>query len=181
LAAYQPQAKHLFLDESRVPISAGLALRNLASAIFALERSRDHEGQNRVLVGLRRWLRHRPDLKQAFGTWYAEAVAPAGLLRVRRGDTISLDEVVPMMATRIMQDIKRRVAEGVARETARGHARWEAQGEARGRAIASLELLRDLVRSGDLTVDAARAKIRALHKAKAISRDQAKAALARLG
>lgn len=109
LARYQPQARHLFLDQNRVPTGPGWRLRNLASAIFALEQSNDLAGQNRVLKALRGWLRHRPDLKEAIGTWYVNAVAPSGLLDLPAGATISLDEVQPMMATGIFKEIERKM------------------------------------------------------------------------
>ncbi len=65
-----------------------------------------------------------------------------------------------MIATRIMLDIKRQVAAG--------------------KVTATVGLLRDLLRSGDLRVDAARLKLRALNNAKAVSRAQSKAAFAQL-
>ncbi len=169
LSRYQPQARHLFLDENRVPTSGDRLLRNLAAAIFALEQSDDLEGQNRVLKALRAWLGGRHDLKQAIGTWYARTIAPAGLHDLPPGATISLDEIQPMMATRILKDIERKMAER------------EARGRAEGRAAGRLEALRDLVRSGDLPVDAAHAQVKAMVKAKAISPKLAKATLALLG
>jgi hypothetical protein len=78
---------------------------------------------------------------------------------------MSIDEVEPMMATRIMQDIRRQVAEG------------EARGEAKG----MLEAIRQLARTGAITVDAARIQVKALVKAKRVPQASAKEVLAQLG
>lgn len=161
LRRYQPQARHLFLDENRVPIAGGRRLRNLAAAIFALEQTADLAAQARVLKALRAWLRHRPDLKDAFGTWYAEAVAPAGLLAVPEGATISLDRVEPMMATRILKEIERQKAES----EARGHA----------------DAIRQLVRSGALSANAARRHVKGMVRSRTISRRIAQEILVNLG
>lgn len=176
LARYQPQAGYLFLDENRLPTSGGRLLRNLVSAMIALEQTRDVEQQNQVLKALRAWLKGRPDLKESFGTWYAEAIAPTGLIDLPPGTIISVDKVVPMMATRIMKDIKRRIAEG----EAKGEAKGEARGEARGKAE-MIRMIRHMVDTGVLSVDAGRLQIRSLLKAGKIPTRLAKDALVRLG
>jgi predicted transposase YdaD len=173
LTALQPELAYRFLDENRVPTTGGPLLRNLSAAIFALEQSGGLAAQRKVMHALGAWLKDRPDLREAVGTWYAEALAPTGLLKVPRSGRISIDEVEPMMATRIMQDIRRQVAEG----TAKGEARGEARGEAKG----MVEAIRHLVRSGALTVDAARVQVRALLRTKKIPAALAKEALAQLG
>jgi hypothetical protein len=152
-------------------------LRNLAAAIFALEQSDDLAGQQRVIRNLRAWLRDRPDLRTAIGTWYAEALAPSGLLVARRPATVSLDQVEPMLATRILRDIERQVAAGEARGVARG----EARGEILGRAAGTITTIRDLAQQGIISVDAARTQIRALIKAGKLPAGLGREALKRLG
>jgi Putative transposase, YhgA-like len=78
LTPLQPSFSYHFLDENTAPTQAGMKLRNLASAIFALEQTPGLVGQRKVIAALRRWLKTRPDLREAFGTWYAEALAPTG-------------------------------------------------------------------------------------------------------
>ena len=53
LRQYQPQARHLFLDENRASTAENLGLRNLVAAVFALEQTTDLEAQHRVLKALR--------------------------------------------------------------------------------------------------------------------------------
>jgi predicted transposase/invertase (TIGR01784 family) len=173
LAPLQPSFSYHFLDENTAPTEAGMKLRNLASAIFALEQTPGLAGQRKVIAALRHWLKSRHDLREAFGTWYAEALAPTGLLCPADTAKLTIDEVEPMMATRIMQDIKRQITEG----EARGETRGEARGEARG----MVEAIRQLVRSGVLSVDNARAQIKALVKAKKIPAKLAQDTFARLG
>ncbi|MBA3700485.1 MAG: Rpn family recombination-promoting nuclease/putative transposase [Planctomycetes bacterium] len=165
LSALQPSSSYHFLDESRVPTIAGMRLRNLASAIFALEQTQGLAAQRKVIATLRTWLKDRPDLREALGTWYAESLAPTGLLRLPRNGRITIDEVEPMMATRILKDIQRQVAEG----------------KAEGKAEGMIDAIRQLVRSGALSIDAARVQIRALAKTKKLSTSLAKAALIQLG
>ena len=165
LAPMQPVFSYHFLDENRIPTAEGMALHNLVAAIFALEQTKNLAAQRKVIAVLRIWLQGKPALREAFGTWYAESLAPTGLLRLPRGGRVSIDEIEPMMATRIMQDIKRQVAEG------------KAEGKAEGMA----EAIRQLVKSGVLSIDAARTQIKALLKAKKISAQIAKDGLSRLG
>lgn len=165
LVPMQPVFSYHFLDENRVPTAEELELHNLASAIFALEQTQSLAAQRKVIAFLRRWLVDQPALREAFGTWYAESLAPTGLLRLPKGGRVSIDEIEPMMATRIMQDIKRQIAEG------------EARGEARG----MVEAISQLVSTGVLSIDAARTQIKILLKAKKISAQIAKDGLSRLG
>jgi predicted transposase YdaD len=165
LSTLQPSSRYHFLDENQVPTSPGLKLHNLTSAIFALEQTPGLPGQRKVIAALRSWLKDRPDLREALGTWYAESLAPTGLLKQPKSGRMSIDEVEPMMATRIMQDIRRQVAEG------------EARGEAKG----MLEAIRQLARTGAITVDAARIQVKALVKAKRVPQASAKEVLAQLG
>jgi predicted transposase YdaD len=192
LAQYQPNARHLFLDENRAATSHELGVRNVVAAVFALEQTADPKAHYRLIRQLRIWLRDRPDLKVAIGTWYAEAVAPTGLLARRPGATLSLDKVEPMMATRMKQWFDQRMeaihaeaiakglAKGEAKGLAKGEAKGLAKGTAKGIALGRIRTFLDLVRSGALTPADARAAVRSLRKSRAMSRDEAKAVLARL-
>jgi predicted transposase YdaD len=103
------------------------------------------------------------------------------LLRPAHTAKLTIDEVEPMMATRIMQDIKRQVTEGEARGRSEGEAVGEARGEVIGTARGMVEAIRQLVRSGVLSVDVAQAQIKALVKAKKIPAKLAQEALDKLG
>ncbi len=93
LTPLQPASSYHFLDESRVPTTAGMRLKNLASAIFTLEQTPGLAGQRKVIAALRSWLKDRPDLRETLGTWYAESLAPTGLLRLPKSGRITIDEV----------------------------------------------------------------------------------------
>lgn len=164
LVDFQPDLRYLFLDENHAPTAEGLALKNLAAAVFALEQCRTPEAQQRVIAALLEWLVHRPDLKELLGTWFVALLAPTGLLEPGQSASISLDEVEPMMATRILEDIQRRVAEG------------KAEGKAEGMIVA----IRRLVESGVLSLAVARAQVKALLKDHQISGKLAKEALGKL-
>lgn len=176
LAGMQPDLSYRFLDENRVPTTGGRLLKNLVAAIFALEQSNSLPGQQKVVRALRAWLKD-PALRETIGTWYADALAPTGLLTMPKSGRITLDEVEPMMATRIMQDIKRQIAEGEAKGEARGEARGKAEGEAKGK----IAEIRRLVSKGRLTVDAARAEIEDLIATKTIPKTLGREALGQLG
>ena len=164
LAKFQPDLRYLFLDENRAPTADGLAVRNLVAAVFALEQTPGLEAQRRVIAALRDWLADRRDLKVVIGTWYAASLAPTGLPGRRRSARISLDEIEPMMATRILADIERQKAESAA------------QGHAEG----MIDAIRRLVESGVLSLSVARAQVKALLKDHQISGKLAKEALGKL-
>ena len=122
---------------------------------------------------LRTWVQKYPELSEAFGTWCAECLAPHGLIAAGSQTTFIIDEIEPMMATRLLNDIRRQVAEG--------EATGMAKGEAKGKAEGAIATRRSLVASGALTVDAARAQVEALRRLGTISAGIARDALKRLG
>ena len=63
LEQYRPQLRYCLLDEARIADSELESLRNLAAALFRLEKSRGPEDIQRVLVALIEWLRE-PDLAE---------------------------------------------------------------------------------------------------------------------
>jgi predicted transposase YdaD len=193
LNAFQPSLSYLFLDENRIPVADGVALRNLVAAIFALEQCATPEAQLQVVGKLRVWLEHRPDLQQAIGVWIETSLMRTRLLTRRRKVSITLSEVESMMSTRILENIKERVAksraagqaegvaEGLAAGKAEGVAEGLAVGKAEGKAEGMIAAIRSLVEEDVLSIDAARARIKALLKDHHISGKLAAEALRRLG
>ena len=167
--AFQPEATYLLLDENHLPTEDGLALRNLVSALFALEQG-THEDHIRIIRLLKRWLKNRPEIQRSFGTFVANVILPN--LSIPSGidpATISLEEVESMIATRLRREIEGKCSLA------------EAKGKAEGEAVGIIETLRSLVHSGVLSVDAAKAQVKAMAKGKQISQAAAKEALTRLG
>ena len=68
LGVYRPQLRYLLIDESAYADADLAAQRNLAAALFRLERSRGPTQVQEVLVALADWLRapEQRDLRQAF-------------------------------------------------------------------------------------------------------------------
>ncbi len=177
LAKFQPDLQYLFLDENHVPVEEGMELKNLAAAVFALEQCASPEAQLQVVAALREWLKRRPDLQELLGTWAEEVLRPTGLIPPGKTAKITLAKVESMMATRILANIKEREA----KSRAEGQALGKAEGEAKGKAEGMIAAICRLVETGILSLDVARAQVKALLKEHQISGKLAKDALGKLG
>ena len=79
LERYRPQLRYCLLDEMRIADSELESLRNLAAALFRLEKSPGPEDVQRVLAALIEWLREPglAELRRSFTDWVLRGLLPA--------------------------------------------------------------------------------------------------------
>jgi hypothetical protein len=176
-------------QRNRLPTDAGVEARNLVAAVFALQQSQTPEAQLHLLSCLSEWLHDRPGIDQDIATWYVEAIAPFPLPVPADKYTISLAEVEAMGRAEVLRNYNRDVERQAAREverqlaarTAESHAKGKAEGNAEGKAEGRVEQILSLVRSGDLSMESARAAVQTMLEEKTISAALARSCLDHLG
>jgi predicted transposase/invertase (TIGR01784 family) len=105
LEAYRPQLRYFLLDEGRLAEEDLEPLRNLAAALFRLEKSRDPEDVREVVRPLLEWLRgaEQQELRRAFGVWLRQVLLPARLPGIEMPEITDLQEVDTMLAERVQE------------------------------------------------------------------------------
>lgn len=166
LRPFQPESAFLLLDEVRMQMRAEHE-RNLAAAVFSLERCGDLLQHLAIARSVAGWLRGegKGRIIGAFQRWYARTLSVRHALPA----TINPFAEDPMLSTRFEQWLA-----GV-------EARGMAKGMAEGRTEATLAMLRRSIARGNLTIDGARAEVDALCRDGLITRLEAERILARLG
>jgi predicted transposase/invertase (TIGR01784 family) len=131
LEQYRPQLRYCLLDEARIADSELESLRNLAAALFRLEKSGGPEDIQRVLAALIGWL-GEPDLaelRRSFTTWLVGVLLPARVPGTVIPEVADLQEVKSMLAERVIEWTQEWKQEG----------QEEALGKARGVLFRDLE------------------------------------------
>lgn len=144
LERYRPRLRYCLLDEMRIADSELESLRNVAAALFRLEKSRGPEDVDGVLAALLEWLRE-PDLaelRRSFAAYLSEVLLPDRVPGVAIPRVADLQEVKSMLAERVTEWTHQWKQEGLeeGRKEGRNEGRNEALESARG------VLLRDLER-----------------------------------
>ncbi|PJB33292.1 MAG: transposase, partial [Deltaproteobacteria bacterium CG_4_9_14_3_um_filter_65_9] len=105
LARYRPQMRYLLLDEGALDESDQFALRNLAAALFRMEKSRDPEDMRRLVSALVEWFKasEQSSLRRAFTVWINRVLLPNRMPGVRIEETKDLQEVETMLAERVVE------------------------------------------------------------------------------
>src|SRR3954468_10397727 len=100
LERYRPQLRYCLLDEMRMADSELESLRNLAAAVFRLEKSFDTEAMERVLEAASEWLREPglEELRKSFTEWVLKVLLPSRVRGVRFPELLDLEEVKAMLA-----------------------------------------------------------------------------------
>ena len=81
------------------------SLRNVAAALFRLEKSRGPEDIQRILAALLEWLRE-PDLaelRRSFSAWLSAVLLPARVPGIAITQVADLQEVKSMLAESVME------------------------------------------------------------------------------
>ncbi len=104
LERYRPQLCYCLLDEGRIALSEPESLRNVAAALFRLERSREPEDIQNVLSALLKWLEGQDGLRRAFAIWLLQVHLPAHFpgFEIPQG-VYDLQEVKSMLAERVKE------------------------------------------------------------------------------
>lgn len=178
LDRYRPQFRYCLLDEARMADEDLAPLRNLAAALFRLEKSRDAATIDEVLTSLLVWLKapEQSLLRQAFATWIIEVLTQR-LPGVSIPKLADLQEVKSMLAENITEWTRQWKQEGL--EEGRQKERQEALEELR-----EVLLLKIEERFGEVP-ESVRGKVAALNSyreiASLISRTANASSLATLG
>jgi predicted transposase/invertase (TIGR01784 family) len=133
LDRYRPSLRYLLLDEGALDESPQRALRNLAAALFALEKSGSPE-QMRELVGkLSDWLQspEQTGLRRAFTVWIKRVLLPGRMPGVEIPQINDLQEVKAMLAERVIEWTEQWKQEGLQQGIQQGMQQGMQQGEAR--------------------------------------------------
>ena len=135
LERYRPQLRYCLLDEARITDAELESLRNLAAALFRLEKSRGPEDIQRVLVALIEWLRE-PDLaelRRSFTTWLLGVLLPSRVPGTVIPQVADLQEVKSMLAERVVEWTHEWKQEGLEEGLQQGLQQGRQQGLQQGR------------------------------------------------
>src|SRR5215208_1367947 len=104
LERYRPQLRYFLLDQSRLAEEELAPRRNLAAALFRLEKSREVADVDRVLSNLVEWLRspEESSLRQAFAVWVVKVLS-SRLPEVGLPQVTDLMEVRTVLAERVTE------------------------------------------------------------------------------
>ena len=104
LEQYRPRLRYCLLDEMRIASSELEPLKNLAAALFRLERSQGPEEVQAVLAALLEWLQapEQSSLRRAFAVWFSEVFLPTRLPGVKVPKVFELQEVYSVLADKFV-------------------------------------------------------------------------------
>ncbi|MEA2601515.1 MAG: hypothetical protein QOF89_2507 [Acidobacteriota bacterium] len=148
LEQYLPHLRYCLLDEERIADSELESLRNLAAALFRLEKSRGPQDIERVLTALLGWLQEPElaELKRSFAEWVVEVLLPGRVPGVTIPQVADLQEVRSMLAESVIEWTQQWKQEGLEEGLEQG--REEGREEGRRQVLEKVReiLLRDLER-----------------------------------
>jgi predicted transposase YdaD len=145
LERYRPRFRYCLLDEGRIAAEELEPLRNLAAALFRLEKSRDAVEIERVLTALIEWLQapQQGSLRQAFAVWIVKVLSNR-LPGVEIPQVTELQEVKSMLAERVTEWTQQWKQEGFEEGLERGMEKGLEKGLEKGQEK-SLERLRTVL------------------------------------
>jgi len=105
LARYRPQMRYCLLDAMRMADSELESLRNVAAALFRLEKSRGPDDIQRVVIALLEWLQgpEFAELRRSFAGYLLKNLLPARMPGVEIPEIAELEEVKSMLAERVTE------------------------------------------------------------------------------
>ncbi|HEY2289318.1 MAG TPA: Rpn family recombination-promoting nuclease/putative transposase, partial [Thermoanaerobaculia bacterium] len=105
LELYRPRLRYCLLDAVRMADSELESLRNVAAALFRLEKSRGPEDIQRVVTALLEWLRgpEMAELRRSFASYLLKNLLPARMPGVEIPEIAELEEVKSMLAERVTE------------------------------------------------------------------------------
>lgn len=126
---YRPRFRYCLLDEGRIAREDLEPLRNLAAALFRLEKSRNAVEIEQVLTALLEWLQapEQRSLRQAFAVWVVKVLS-SRLPGIEIPKVADLQEVKSMLAERVTEWTRQWKQEGFEEGLEKG--REEGQEEA---------------------------------------------------
>jgi hypothetical protein len=143
LELYRPRLRYCLLDAVRMADSELESLRNVAAALFRLEKSRGPEDIQRVVTALLEWLRgpEMAELRRSFASYLLKNLLPARMPGVEIPEIAELEEVKSMLAERVTEWTQQWKQEGLEEGLQKGlqKGQEDALGEARGVLLQDLE------------------------------------------
>jgi predicted transposase/invertase (TIGR01784 family) len=150
LEQYRPRLRYCLLDEAQIADSELESLRNLAAALFRLEKSRGPEDIQRILTALIEWLQEPglAELRRSFTAWLVGVLLPGRVPGITIPQVANLQEVRSMLAERVVEWTQQWKEEGLeeGRRVGREEGRQEGREEGHQEGLEKLRavLLRDL-------------------------------------
>jgi predicted transposase YdaD len=131
LARFTPRMSYLLLDEGAIDETAPLALKNLAAALFHLDKSRTPDTMQAVVGSLMEWLTQpeQDSLRRAFTVYILRVLLPSRAPGVAVPQVANLLELRTMLAETVLDWKKQWLEEGEAKGEARGKAEGKAEGK----------------------------------------------------
>jgi predicted transposase YdaD len=125
LARFTPRMTYLLLDEGAIDETAPLALKNLAAALFHLDKSRTPDTMQAVVGSLMEWLTQpeQDSLRRAFTVYILRVLLPSRAPGVAVPQVANLLELRTMLAETVLDWKKQWLEEGEAKGEARGEAK----------------------------------------------------------
>ncbi|MES1245402.1 MAG: Rpn family recombination-promoting nuclease/putative transposase [Acidobacteriota bacterium] len=102
IEAYRPRFRYALLDETRIPEMELESERNVAAALFRLEKSRDLDDLRRA-VGRLAGLQVDEELRKSVYVWMTQVLMPARFPGLQVPEAHSLEEIQTMLAERVME------------------------------------------------------------------------------
>jgi predicted transposase YdaD len=132
LQDYLPQFKYLLLDEGTIDESGPLALKNLAAALFRLEKSATPGGMEEMVGALVDWLSapEQDTLRRAFVMWIKRVLLPGRLPGVALPELGDLLEIKSMLAETVIEWTEQWKREGLDEGKRQGKLEGKLEGEA---------------------------------------------------
>ena len=105
LEQYRPRLRYCLLDEAQIADSELESLRNLAAALFRLEKSQGPEDIQRILAALIEWLQEPglAELRRSFTAWLVGVLLPGRVPGITIPQVANLQEVRSMLAERVVE------------------------------------------------------------------------------
>jgi hypothetical protein len=131
LARFTPRLAYLLLDEGAVDESTPLALKNLAAALFRLDKSVSADTMQAVVESLMAWLTQpgQDSLRRAFTTYILRVLLPARAPGITLPQAGNLLELRTMLAETVLDWKRQWLEEGMAKGKAKGKAEGKAEGK----------------------------------------------------
>jgi flagellar biosynthesis/type III secretory pathway protein FliH len=98
LEAYRPHLRYALLDEARVPEMELESERNLAAALFRLEKSRDLDGLRRAVTRMAAASQLDDSFRRSVYAWMTQVLLPAKFPEIPLAEARNLEEVETMLA-----------------------------------------------------------------------------------
>jgi predicted transposase/invertase (TIGR01784 family) len=143
LERYRPRLRYCLLDEMRMADSELESLRNVAAALFRLEKSRGPDDIQRVVTALLEWLRgpEFAELRRSFARYLLKNLLPARMPGIEIPEVADLQEVKSMLAERVTEWTQQWKQEGLEEGLQKGRqeGQEDALEQARGVLMQDLE------------------------------------------